>query len=69
MTVELIVIGAGSYVRYFEKDAGKINVTIRLEVIQKAALLVTAGLYGKFWLFRDANVRTPLGHNIFHINY
>ena len=33
-----------SYVRYFEKDAGTLNVTMRLEVIQKAALLVTAGL-------------------------
>ena len=30
--------------RYFEKDAGTLNFTIRLEVIQKAALLVTAGL-------------------------
>ena len=44
VTVVQIVIGAGSYVRYFEKDAGMLNVTIRLEVIQKAALLVTAGL-------------------------
>ena len=44
MTVVPVVIGAGSYVRYFEKDAGTLNVTIRLEVIQKAVLLVTAGL-------------------------
>ena len=44
VTVVPIVIGAKSYVRYFEKDAGTLNVTMRLEVIQKAALLVTAGL-------------------------
>ena len=31
----------------FENYAGKLNVTIRLEVIQKAALLGTAGLLRK----------------------
>ena len=67
MTVVPIVIGAKSYVRYFEKDAGTLNVTMRLEVIQKAALLVTAGLLRNV-LAIYANVRTPLGQNIFQIN-
>ena len=31
----------------------KLNVAIRLEVIQKAALLGTAGLLRKVWLFRE----------------
>ena len=46
--------GIGSYIRYFEKHAGKLNVTGRLEVIQKAALLGTAGLsrkiFGYLWM-------------------
>ena len=39
------VLGAVSDM--FEKYAGKLNVTIRLEVIKKAALLGTAGLLRK----------------------
>ena len=31
----------------FEKYVGKLNVTVKLEVIQKAALLKTAGLLRK----------------------
>ena len=46
MTVVPVVIGAlGTVSDMFEKYAGKLNVTIRLEMIQKAALLGTAGLF------------------------
>ena len=45
MTVVPIVIGGLIAVSdLFEKYAGKLNVTIRLAVIQKVALLETAGL-------------------------
>ena len=45
MTLVPIVIGALIAVSYlFKKHAGKLNVTIRFEVIQKVALLETAGV-------------------------
>ena len=45
VTVVLIVIGAlGAASDMFEKYIGKLDVTIRLEVIQKTAMLGTAGL-------------------------
>ena len=45
MMVVPIVIGAlGAESDMFEKYMGKLDVTIRLEVIQKTALLGTAGL-------------------------
>ena len=45
VTVVPIVIGAlGAVSHMFEKYMGKLDVTIRLEVIQKMALLGTAGL-------------------------
>ena len=47
VTVVPIVIGAGSYVRYFEKNAGTPNVTIRLEVIQKS------GSVGNSWIITE----------------
>ena len=48
VTVVAFVIGAmGAASDLFEKYAGKLNVTIRLEMIQKAALLGTAGLLRK----------------------
>lgn len=48
MTVTPIVIGAlGAVTDMFEKYTRKLNVTIRLEVIQKGALLGTAGLLWK----------------------
>ena len=48
MTVVPTVIGAlGTVSDMFQKYAGKLNVTIILEVIQKATLLGTAGLLRK----------------------
>ena len=48
MTVVPVVIGAlGTVYDMFEKYAGKLNVTIRLKMIQKAALLGTAGLFNR----------------------
>ena len=48
VTVVPVVIGALIAVSdLFEKYAGKLNVTIRFEVIQKVALLETAGLLRK----------------------
>ena len=46
----------------FAKYVGRLNVTIRLEVIQKAAIICWEQMdyYGKFWLSRDSNVKTPL---------
>ena len=47
-TVVAFVIGAlGAVSDLFEKYTGKLNVTIRLEMIQKAALLGTAALLRK----------------------
>ena len=44
-----IVDGAlGAVSDMFEKYAGKLNITIRLEVIQKAVLLGKAGILRKF---------------------
>ena len=62
VTVVAFVIGAmGAVSDLFEKYTGKLNVTIRLEMIQKAALLGTAGLLRKFWLFMGSNLRTVFG--------
>ena len=58
-TIVPIVFGALIAISdLFDKYAGKLNVTIRLGVIQKATLLETADYYGTFWLFRDSNVET-----------
>ena len=47
-TVVAFVIGSlGAVSDLFEKYTGKLNVTIRLEMIQKAALLGTAALLRK----------------------
>ena len=44
-----IVDGAlGAVSKMFEKYAGKLKITIRLEVIQKAVLLGKAGILRKF---------------------
>ena len=52
MTVVPFVVGALKAVfDMFEKNAGKLNVTIRLEVIQKVALLGTVGLLRKVLAF------------------
>ena len=49
VTVVPIVDGAlGAVSDMFEKYAGKLNITIRLEVIQKAVLLGKAGILRKF---------------------
>ena len=49
MTVVPIVDGAlGAVSDMFEKYAGKLNITIRLQVIQKAVLLGKAGILRKF---------------------
>ena len=62
VTVLAFVIGAmGAASDLFEKYTGKLNVTIRLEMIQKAALLGTAGLLRKFWLCMGSNLRTVFG--------
>ena len=44
----------------------KLNVAIRLEVIQKAALLGTAGLLRKVWLFREEFVVACYPRVIYH---
>ena len=49
MKVVPIVDGAlGAVSEMFEKYAGKLKITIRLEVIQKAVLLGKAGILRKF---------------------
>ena len=51
VTVVPIVDGTlGAVSNMFEKYAGKLNITIRLEVIQKAVLLGKAGILRNFWL-------------------
>ena len=63
MIVVPIVIGAlGAVSGMCEKYAGKLNVTISFKVIQKAALLGTAGLLQKVLAIQGLkiNVRTPL---------
>ena len=47
--VPIVIEALGAVSDMFEK----LNVAIRLEVIQKAALLETAGLLRKVWLFRE----------------
>ena len=47
--VPIVIEALGAVSDMFEK----LNVAIRLEVIQKAALLGTAGLLRKVWLFRE----------------
>ena len=47
--VPIVIEALGAVSDLFEK----LNVAIRLEVIQKAALLGTAGLLRKVWLFRE----------------
>ena len=62
VTVVLIVIGAlGAVSDMFEKYTGKLDVTIRLEVIQKTPLLGTAGLLRKGFVPLGTQERTPLG--------
>ena len=55
-------LGAGHVSDMFEK----LNVAIRLEVIQKAALLGTAGLLRKVWLFREEFVVACYPRVIYH---
>ena len=52
--VPIVIEALGAVSDMFEK----LNVAIRLEVIQKAALLGTAGLLRKVWLFREEFVVT-----------
>ena len=52
--VPIVIEALGAVSDMFEKR----NVAIRLEVIQKAALLGTAGLLRKVWLFREEFVVT-----------
>ena len=47
--VPIVIEALGAVSDMFEK----LNVAIRLEVMQKAALLGTAGLLRKVWLFRE----------------
>ena len=57
-----IVIGAlGAVSGMCEKYAGKLNVTIRLKVIQKAALLGTAGLFQKVLAIQGLKCKDSFG--------
>ena len=60
--VPIVIEALGAVSDMFEK----LNVAIRLEVIQKAALLGTAGLLRKVWLFREEFVVACYPRVIYH---
>ena len=60
--VPIVIEALGAVSDMFEK----LNVAIRLEVMQKAALLGTAGLLRKVWLFREEFVVACYPRVIYH---